>query len=89
MDKPVEKCVIRAIYNGYPYNASNLQGNMTDNQFRAVTQAAIWYLHDNLPLEGNRNNNAIYKLNFNGQGKFVFTKEMKEVFNKITGQTDF
>lgn len=89
MDKPVEKCVIRAIYNGYPYNASNLQGNMTDNQFRAVTQAAIWYLHDNLPLEGNRNNNAIYKLNFNGQGKFVFTKEMKDVFNKITGQTDF
>lgn len=89
MDKPIEGPVIKAIYNGYPYNASNLKGNMTDNQFRAVTQAAIWYLHDNLPLEGNRNNNAIYKLNFNGQGKFVFTAEMKDVFRKITAQTDF
>ncbi|MBR5951301.1 MAG: Cys-Gln thioester bond-forming surface protein [Actinomycetaceae bacterium] len=30
------------MYNGYPSNASQLQGNLNDQQFRSVTQLAVW-----------------------------------------------
>lgn len=41
----------KVLYNGYPHNASDIQGELTDARFRAVTQYAVWYYTDSKNLE--------------------------------------
>lgn len=45
--------VLKVVYNGYPNNAAGIQGKygLTDNQFRGVTQAAVWYFTDGTSLK--------------------------------------
>jgi pilin isopeptide linkage protein/TQXA domain-containing protein len=38
--------VLSVIYNGYPTNAAGLQGSLSNDQFRAVTQLAIYHFTD-------------------------------------------
>lgn len=68
----------RAIYNGYPYNAKGLQEKyqLTDMQFRAVTQAAVWYY-------GTTNATLVYNW------KATFEKYSENTANKyFTAWTD-
>lgn len=52
LDKPLvdrqklPDIIKRIIYNGYPLNASKLQGTLSDGAFRRVTQLAIWHYSD-------------------------------------------
>ncbi|WIM67431.1 VaFE repeat-containing surface-anchored protein [Corynebacterium breve] len=44
----IDQAILDVIYNGYPKNASGLQGKLglTDEEFRYATQAAVWYYTD-------------------------------------------
>ena len=43
----LRSAVLSVVYNGYPTNAAGLQGSLTDDQFRVVTQLAIYHFTDN------------------------------------------
>lgn len=40
----------KILYLGYPTNGGDLQGDLTDDQFQAATQEAVWYWTNSLPL---------------------------------------
>ena len=44
----LRSAVLSVIYNGYPTNAAGLQGSLTDDQFHAVTQLAIYHFTDGM-----------------------------------------
>lgn len=43
----------RIIYNGYPLNATKLQGKLSDGAFRRLTQLAIWHYSDSYNVNEN------------------------------------
>lgn len=43
----------RIIYNGYPLNATKLQGKLSDGAFRRLTQLAIWHYSNSYNVNGN------------------------------------
>ncbi len=43
--------VKEAVWKGYPNNKTNLQGNISNERFRALTQAAIWLFTDDKKLD--------------------------------------
>ena len=43
----------RIIYNGYPLNATKLQGKLSDGAFRRLTQLAIWHYSDSYNVNKN------------------------------------
>ena len=67
------KRILDIIYNGFPYNASGLQDNLTNGQFRLVTQKAIWYYTDSIEED----NNKVRQM----------TEEEKVVFRKLIRPT--
>ena len=44
--KELPDIIKRIIYNGYPLNATKLQGKLSNGDFRRLTQLAIWYYSD-------------------------------------------
>ncbi|MDY4064914.1 MAG: thioester domain-containing protein [Ligilactobacillus agilis] len=57
LDKPLVSrellpgIIKRIIYNGYPLNAINLQGSLSDGAFRRLTQLAIWHYSDSFNVD--------------------------------------
>ncbi|MBM6762712.1 Cys-Gln thioester bond-forming surface protein [Ligilactobacillus agilis] len=57
LDKPLVSrellpgIIKRIIYNGYPLNATNLQGSLSDGAFRRLTQLAIWHYSDSFNVD--------------------------------------
>ena len=51
LSAPIQEQIHRILHNGYPNNASDDQGDLTDLEFGGVTQYAIWYYTDNLSRE--------------------------------------
>ncbi|MBI5995974.1 SpaA isopeptide-forming pilin-related protein [Clostridium perfringens] len=50
----LKECILRVIYNGFPLNKSNFKGNLSDGQFRRVTQRAIWYYTDKIDASSDK-----------------------------------
>lgn len=59
LDKPLvdreqlPDIIKRIIYNGYPLNATKLQGKLSDGAFRRLTQLAIWHYSDSYNVKEN------------------------------------
>lgn len=59
LDKPLvdreqlPDIIKRIIYNGYPLNATKLQGKLSDGAFRRLTQLAIWHYSDSYNVDEN------------------------------------
>lgn len=53
----LNEAVLKTIYNGYPYNSAGIKEKykLTDEQFRRVTQRAIWHYTDSFRILDNMN----------------------------------
>jgi TQXA domain-containing protein len=74
--------ILNVALNGYPHNYSGLfygQGGMTEEQFRLITQYAIWYYTDSFIPDLDK---ICYK--YDDNGNFIsydrFTEEEKELY---------
>ena len=74
----IKEDILRVIYNGYPYDKAGLKSKygLSDEQFRAVTQVALWYYTEGAYLligdtmtEKQRANATVEKINM-GIGSF-------------------
>ncbi len=70
---------LRTIYNGYPNNASGIKKmyELTDNQFRCVTQVAVWYYTDG------RNYDYSARIMTDIAYNFAWTNSMMNAFKAI------
>jgi TQXA domain-containing protein len=76
-DPTIRDAVLLVIHNGYPEDAGELQGELTDAQFRAVTQAAVWHFTDGASMD-----EAAAELGaFNDA--FQWTPKMTAVYDKL------
>ncbi|MDM0701859.1 SpaA isopeptide-forming pilin-related protein, partial [Clostridium perfringens] len=66
----LKECILRVIYNGFPLNKSNFKGNLSDGQFRRVTQRAIWYYTDKIDASSDKLGGPL-------------NKDELDVFNKL------
>jgi TQXA domain-containing protein len=81
-DPTIRDAVLLVVHNGYPENAGELQGELTDGQFRAVTQAAVWHFTDGTTMD-----EAAAELGrFNTA--FQWTSEMTVAYNKLVTGDD-
>ena len=65
------KLVKEAVWEGYPNNKTGIQGNISNERFRALTQAAIWLYTDDKQLD-----DIPYFID-------NYTQEEKEVYRKL------
>ncbi len=58
----LKDAVLRVVNIGYPNNATGIQQkyNLTDGQFRNITQRAVWYFTDSMQLPSKTNTGEIY-----------------------------
>ena len=49
----LKTAILRVMYSGYPHNATGIKEkfNLSNGQFRMITQAAVWYYADNQNLD--------------------------------------
>ncbi|WP_283697930.1 SpaA isopeptide-forming pilin-related protein, partial [Clostridium perfringens] len=81
----------KVLWNGYPVDSSNLKYtyNLTDMQFRAVTQAAIWYFATDHGLLTNKEsilNNFIKKFE---NEHFTWNNDCSKVYKILTGMENY
>ena len=64
-EKELKDAILRIANIGYPNNKTNIQGryNLTEGQFRNLTQKAIWYYTDNIKEIGRTNQGMDYPVN--------------------------
>ena len=76
-DPTIRDAVLLVVHNGYPEDAGELQGELTDGQFRAVTQAAVWHFTDNTTMDEAASELGMFN------AAFQWTPEMTTVYDKL------
>lgn len=74
--------IMKVLYNGYPNDNSNIKAknNLTDDEFRAITQYAIWHFTDPNLEDAKMNSNERWKTAYNeliGIDKLTYPKDFR------------
>jgi TQXA domain-containing protein len=78
--------ILGILYNGFPNNAGGYGNGLTDRQFYAVTQWAIWHYTDGANV-GSESSPEVLMIPDGQKDNSVWTQEMHDVYRSLIGST--